>query len=213
MQRPWALVPVKDPALGKSRLARLLDTDARHALNMFLARQTLEVCSEFFGAHRIMVVTTSTAVAVVARGLGAEVIPEDEDRGLNGALAAAARGAIVAGADAIAVVPVDLALISHAALWDAMEAMPEAPGCLLVPDRRGSGTNLLALSPARGDLFAFGDGSLQRHAALASARGYRAHIHRSEDLGLDLDLPEDYRAWAARGGMDARTPLQPAFAS
>src|SRR5690606_343983 len=122
-------------------------------------------------------------VGALARKLGAQVIPEAEDPGLNGALASAAHEAMLAGADAIAVVPVDLALISHAALWDAMEAMPEAPGCLLVPDRRGSGTNLLALSPARGDVFAFGDGSLQRHAALASARGYRAHIHRSEDLG------------------------------
>ncbi len=213
MQRPWALVPVKDPARGKSRLAPLLDPDARYALNIFLARQTLEVCSEYFGAHRTLVVTASDAVAAVARKIGARAIPESPDLGLNGALAAAAQQAMLAGADAIAVVPVDLALISHGALWDAMTAMPGAPGCLLVPDRRGSGTNLLALSPARGDLFAFGDGSLQRHAALAATRGCRVRIQHSEDLALDLDLPDDYRAWTGRSRAGAGASLQPAFAS
>lgn len=213
MRRPWALVPVKDPARGKSRLAPLLDADSRYALNLFLARQTLEVCSEFFGARRTLVVTTSAAVAALARALGAGVIPEAGDDGLNGALAAAAHGAIDAGADAVAVVPVDLALISHAALWDATAAMPDGPGCLLVPDRRGSGTNLLVLSPARSDLFAFGDGSLQRHAALAAARGCRVRIQHSDDLALDLDLPEDYRAWTGTGRTGAGASLQPAFAS
>jgi len=211
MLRPCALVPVKDPAEGKSRLSALLGREERHALNLYLARRTMGVCSEYFGARRTLVVTASAEVAAMARDIGATVVPETSAcAGLNPALAAAAGVAIASGADAIVVVPTDLALISNDAIWEAMDDMPAAPGCLLVPDRHGVGTNLMALSPARSDLFAFGKASLRRHAALAAGLGYTVRVHGSAPLALDLDLPEDYRAWLKRSpGVAAAT--QPAF--
>jgi 2-phospho-L-lactate guanylyltransferase len=122
---------------------------------------------------------------------------------LNGALALGAERAIGLGARGLVVVPTDLALVSAAALAEALVALPAAPGCLIVPDRRGSGTNLLALSPARADLFRFGAFSPQKHAEAAALAGYEVRVHQSPDLALDLDLPEDYFDW--RRGLDAPT--------
>jgi 2-phospho-L-lactate guanylyltransferase len=167
----FALVPVKDPALGKSRLAPVLNEDERHALNLCLAHRTLAVCARVFGAAHTLVVT---------------------DKGINGALAAAAERAMGAGADGIVVVPTDLALITDSSLRAALAVIPAPPGCVLVPDRRGTGTNLLALSPARADLFSFGEPSLERHASMAKRAGCDVRIHHCDELGLDLDRPEDF---------------------
>lgn len=215
MPGPYALVPVKDPAEGKSRLSALLGREERRALNQYLARQTMGVCSEFFGARRTLVVTAAANVAAMAREIGVGVFLENTAcAGLNPALAAAADTAIDAGADTVVVVPTDLAMISNDALWEAIDELPPAPGCLLVPDRHGVGTNLLALSPARSDLFAFGKASLRRHAARAAQLGYAVSVHHSAALALDLDLPEDYRDWLQRApDAAASTEIQPAFSS
>jgi 2-phospho-L-lactate guanylyltransferase len=189
----FALVPVKDPALGKSRLAPLLNEGERRALNLYFARRTLAVCARVFGPAHTLVVTRSAMIEDLAREAGAKTVAENgRDDGINSALAAAAGRAIGAGADGIVVVPTDLALITEASLRAAIAAMPGPPGCVLVPDRRGTGTNLLAHSPVRADLFSFGEPSLERHASLAKLAGYDVRIHHCEALGLDLDRAEDF---------------------
>jgi 2-phospho-L-lactate/phosphoenolpyruvate guanylyltransferase len=193
MTSVFALVPIKDPAHGKSRLARVLERGQRRVLNAFLAKRTLEACTRVFGAVRTLVVTSSAEAAGIARACGVPAIPdESHEQDVNAALAAAARSASLAGAQAILVVPTDLALLTESSLRAAVAEMPGPPGCLLVPDRRGSGTNLMGLAPARSDLFAFGEPSLERHAANATRFGYEVRIHRCEALALDLDRPEDY---------------------
>jgi 2-phospho-L-lactate guanylyltransferase len=191
-----ALVPVKDPAQGKSRLASLLDADERRDLNLFLARQAIEACSACFGPLQTIVVTASAAIAKIATDAGVHALIEGKRAaGLNAALAMAADSAIAMGARGIVVVPTDLALPSTHALRAALAVMPAAPGCLIAPDRRNAGTNLLALAPARSDLFSFGAFSVRRHEEAARRLGYDVHIHRSAALALDLDLPEDYVVW------------------
>lgn len=191
----YAIVPVKDPALGKSRLAPLLDAQSRRALCLGLARRTLAVCERAFGADRTIVVTAAPDIASLAKRSGMHFVSETGTRGLNGAIRLGAKRALAEGADSMLVVPADLALASVEDFLLAAEAIPPAPGCLVVPDRRGSGTNLLGLSPVRDDLFAFGPGSLQLHEQFAARAGCEVRVLRNESLALDLDLPEDYEAW------------------
>lgn len=194
------LVPVKDPKLGKTRLAPLLDVEERRALCLFLARRTLEICATTFGAERTIVVTSAPDIARLATEARLQLVAEDPSSdGLNAAITLGAEHARKNGAQALLVVPADLALVSSTELRAAADALPAAPGCLLVPDRRNCGTNLLGLAPMHAGLFAFGERSLQRHAELAARAGYEVLIHRSAALSLDLDLPEDYVAWR-RGG-------------
>jgi len=192
----FAVVPVKDPAAGKARLSPVLDARQRRELCLFLAKRTIGFCAEAFGADRTIVVTAAADVARWAAEVLVQVVDEKAtDNGLNAAIALGAARARERGAGALLVVPADLALLTVGELRAAAEAIPAAPGCLVVPDRREDGTNMLGLAPLREDLFAFGEGSLRRHAELARGAGCEVRIHRSAALALDLDLPEDYAEW------------------
>lgn len=198
MSLRWAvLVPVKDPRLGKSRLARVLEDAAREALNFSLARRTFEACAAAAGAAACFVITASASVAREATARGLRVEPEPPVGGLNPALAAGAGAACAAGFDALLVVPTDLADVDAASLREVIAAMPAGGGCVLVPDRHGAGTNVLALAPARADLFRYGDGSLRAHEEAAGAAGLPVRRLPHRLLALDLDLPEDLALWRA----------------
>jgi len=194
----FALVPVKDPAQGKSRLAELLDASARRALNRSLAERTFECCAAAFGPERTVVVTAADATAAEASARGLIVVREESGGDLNAALALAARHAMGQGADALVVVPVDLVLLTPTALRSVVSRVTEAPGCVLVPDRHGVGTNLLGVRPARADLFRFGERSLNEHRRAAAEAGLAVRVHAEPALALDLDTPEDYRLWERR---------------
>ena len=198
MSNVFALVPAKDPALGKSRLASVLSDDERCALNASLARHTLECCITVFGCRHTLVVTSSQTIGDEARSLGIEIVKEGGADGLNAALALAAARALELGAGAAFVVPTDLARLSEASLRGALSSLPAAPGCLVVPDRRGEGTNLLGLAPVRAGVFAFGGASRARHLERAKQLGYAVSEYHDQALALDIDLPSDYELW--RGG-------------
>ena len=195
----FALVPVKDPAQGKSRLAELLDASARLALNRQLAQRTFDCCAAAFGPERTVVVTAADAMAAEASARGLIVVREETGGGLNEALALAARHAMGQGAEALVVVPVDLVLLTPEALRSVLSNVMEAPGCFLVPDRHGIGTNLLGVRPARADLFRFGERSLDKHRRAAAGRASKCACTPTRIWRLDLDTPEDYRLWRGVG--------------
>ena len=205
----FAVVPIKDPMLGKTRLSPLLDARERRALCLHLARRTLDACVGAFGATRTIVVTASADIARMATEGGIQLVDEARATAqLNTAIALGADRARLAGAQVLLVVPADLALVSVAELRAAADAIPPAPGCLVVPDRRQCGTNLLGLAPLRDDLFAFGESSMRRHIELAERAGCKVRVYRNAALSLDLDLPEDYAEWQRGGGESSAYPEQ-----
>lgn len=197
--RVAALVPVKDPGRGKSRLHGVLDAAERTALNEAMAKRTLDVCAEVVGPGSTFVVTGSAAIEALARSRGMHAVAEERPGDLNAALVAAGNEAIAAGAGALLVVPTDLVRLTAPALQAVVDALLEAGGCVLVPDRRGAGTNLMGIAPARLDLFRFGEHSLEKHQQAARDAGLAVATHEDPLLALDLDLPEDLELWR-RGG-------------
>jgi 2-phospho-L-lactate guanylyltransferase len=69
---------------------------------------------------------------------------------------------------------------------------------LIVPDRHGTGTNALLITPPGVFEPSFGEGSHDRHQELARAAGVVAETVAVPTLGLDLDTPEDMAAIEAR---------------
>ncbi|HKI64870.1 MAG TPA: 2-phospho-L-lactate guanylyltransferase [Burkholderiales bacterium] len=202
----FAVIPAKDPDLGKSRLAPVLNLPQRRALNLELARSTVEVCAAYLGGERTIVVTSSSAIRRIAEPFGAVVLEEEEGAcGMNGALRAGAKVALDSGAMALVAIPTDLPLLSIPLLRSALANFQAQHECLLVPDRRGMGTNLMAISPADPELFSFGERSLERHEREARIRGYRVKIHRSAELSLDLDTADDLRFYLALA--ETRLPI------
>jgi 2-phospho-L-lactate/phosphoenolpyruvate guanylyltransferase len=67
-----------------------------------------------------------------------------------------------------------------------------------VPDRHGTGTNGLLLTPPSAIAPSFGPGSCERHRSLALAAGVPCRLERPASLLLDVDTGADLAALRER---------------
>ncbi len=200
----WAVVPVKDLERAKRRLAGALDPAARRGLSLAMLADVLDALDATAGLDGIAVVSRDADVMALARRRGLRVIPET-GTGLNAAVAQAAHmlSANVlsaAGCARLLVMPADLPLAGPEEIAQILAALPEAPGLTLVPDRHGVGTNALACAPPDAIAPSFGAGSFARHLEAARDAGIPATVLRLPGLGLDIDTPEDLRAFMEAPG-------------
>lgn len=175
------LVPVKAFSAAKARLAAHLGPDERAELARRMAARVLLAAE----GMDVRVVCDDDEVATWAVAHGAEVSWQPS-QGLNAAVAAAARAWAAEGTSRrLAVVHGDLPLVrSLHWLADVEE------GVVLVPDRHGTGTNVISTPTAR-FRFAYGPGSFQRHVAEAERLGEPLTVIRDSELGWDVDVPAD----------------------
>ena len=82
------MVPVKALPRGKSRLAAVLDEDARGDLVLFLLRRVVGACQE--AGLEVCVVSPDAEVHAAARALGADAL-DDGGRDLSASVGARAR--------------------------------------------------------------------------------------------------------------------------
>ena len=186
-RRIVAIVPVRSLEGGKSRLAEHLDPEERADLVTRLLRRTIDAAAAV--VERVIVVSPDVEVLAIAAAAGADTL-EEPASGLNVALDAGRRRAVAAGAEAVLVLPPDLARIDAAEVVRLVAAAGPSPVVALVPDRHGSGTNALFLAPPGVVDFGFGPGSRERHAS--AARGASARfVEVDGPLTLDIDTPDD----------------------
>jgi 2-phospho-L-lactate guanylyltransferase len=189
------ILPVRSLRDGKSRLSPLLGAGERARLNERLFDHTLDCLAAYPGAAATLVVSGSADVLDRARRRGMIAVADPPGGGLNEAVAAATAAARGHGAHGVCVVPVDLPLLTAPALRALLAQAGPAPTCLLVPDRRGAGTNLIYQSSIPLTSYAFGEGSFERHRAAAETAGLKVLVRREPSFTLDLDLPADYTFW------------------
>ncbi|MCI0582455.1 MAG: NTP transferase domain-containing protein, partial [Chloroflexi bacterium] len=142
-----------------------------------------------------IVVTMDPGAAGLARDHRAIGLVERAP-GLNAAIRAARSVAVARGATAILVLPADLPAITPSAVDDLLEAGAKAFSATgqglvaIVPDRHGSGTNALLVSPPALVEPHFGSDSLLLHRAAGGEAGATV-IELAGPLSLDLDTPAD----------------------
>jgi 2-phospho-L-lactate guanylyltransferase len=68
------------------------------------------------------------------------------------------------------------------------------PDVVIVPDRHGTGTNALLLTPPDAIGPSFGPGSRERHEQAAQAAGAHWRVVEPRSLVLDVDTAEDLAA-------------------
>ena len=188
----WAIVPVKPLRRGKSRLAGILTEDERTDLNRALLQHTLQILSELREVDEVLVVSRDPQVLTIARNYGARTVREDGQPDLNTALKRATVVAQVYATRGVLVLPADLPLISREDALALVERATDPPVVVIAPDRHGTGTNALLISPAGLIEYDFGENSFQRHCNLVKKAGARLEVVNLPSLGLDLDSPEDY---------------------
>jgi 2-phospho-L-lactate guanylyltransferase len=206
--RVAAILPVKHFDDAKQRLATGLEPAQRRELAAAMVEDVLAAIGQARTIESTIVVTGDPIAQEIAAGAGAEVVPDPSDTGhVQAALAGIAR-AEVEGAECVVLLPGDCPLLDPQELDRLLTGVP-SPYVGIVPDRHGTGTNGLVLSPPSAIVPAFGEGSRARHVELARDAEIPFEVEELASLGLDLDTPADVialtRVLAARRGRARRT--------
>ncbi|MGB8984853.1 MAG: 2-phospho-L-lactate guanylyltransferase, partial [Anaerolineales bacterium] len=163
----WAIVPVKPLRRGKSRLAGTLSEDERTDLNRSLLQNTLKTLSELKEVEEVLVISRDPQALTIARNYGARTVREDGQPELNTALKRATVVAQVYATGAVLILPADLPLITGEDVRTLIARAGEPPTVVIAPDRHGTGTNALLISPSGLIEYDFGENSFQRHCQRA----------------------------------------------
>jgi 2-phospho-L-lactate guanylyltransferase len=211
-QQAWTIVPVRGLATGKTRLSPVLDTDGRRQLCTRMLLDTLAAVEGTFGGlGRCIVVSADPAARATAVTHGARALGDPPGaaagRTLDAALDAAREVARAAGARQLLLISADMPDIDAHALLALLQETPDGSTVLLA-DKSGSGTNGMLLPALLPLQFAFGPGSLERHAHALAALGIDV-VHCSDRrLAFDIDTPADLEAWQRAGGRLPRGPAR-----
>jgi len=192
-----ALLPLKDLAAAKSRLAGLLRPSERRALAQAMAEDVLGVLARLPAIGRVILLSDDPCAPLLAERYGAVWWPERDlpggdlpGWGLNNLLEAAVGRLFAAEATPVLVLHADLPLLQPADLEAALAG--RAPGELVVgSDRHGRGTNLLLFDAACRPRFRFGPDSCHHHLEQESGSGATARLLQREGIALDVDEPAD----------------------
>jgi len=192
--RTFAILPVKRFEEAKQRLRNALPPSARRALARAMVHDVLDALDHVRRLDRVVVVTAEESVRALAAARGDLVVDDPAESGQSAAATLGIARAQRAQAERVLLVPGDCP-----ALWpqevDGMLRRHEAsPAVAVVPDRHGTGTNGLLLSPPDVIAPSFGEGSRRRHLREALDSGITPAVEPLVSLGLDVDTPGDLEA-------------------
>lgn len=190
----WAVVPVKQFALTKQRLAPLLSRAEREGLACAMLEDVLSALQQSPSLAGTLVITADCAAAAIARAAGAFVLSDADNAGMTAAVSAAAEYLSTSGRHGMMVIPADVPLITWTDVETMVSAHRDAPSVTLVPAACDGGTNALVCSPPRVIPFSFGEDSCARHQQAARAAGIEPRIFPLECLARDMDRPDDLAA-------------------
>lgn len=195
LPRYAVILPVKRPAVAKSRLAELGD-DARRTLAGAFAADTADAARRSERVACVLVMTDDHLLAADLSAAGADVVPDGAGSDLNAALVQAAAEALrrrpglrVAAlcADLPALRPDDLTLALDAAPADRMG---------FVADADGIGTTLVTAPDLDTFRPRFGPDSRELHLDAGAAE---IDVEGVASLRRDVDTPEHLREALAHG--------------
>jgi 2-phospho-L-lactate guanylyltransferase len=187
----WSLiVPVKRLDVAKTRLA--VDVEARADLAVAMAYDTVTAALSCDAVEEVIVVTDDTRARLALQEVGARIIPDKPDAGLNAALrhgAANARSALVASLSS------DLPALRRDDLSEVLVAARDHRRSV-VADLPGNGTTVYADTAATEFEPRFGPGSHDRHlrAGAVDITGLAA-----ESVRRDVDTLADLRTAVSLG--------------
>jgi 2-phospho-L-lactate guanylyltransferase len=201
--RTTAVLPVKSFARAKQRLSDVVGGGDREQLAAAMVTDVLAALTAVGEIDDVVVVTAEPLAAKAAERAGATVVNDPEEVGQSAAVSRGIDAALERGAERALLVPGDCPAVDPDEVAKLLSRTPGEPSVVIVPDRHGSGTNALLITPPDALAPSFGAGSFARHAALARAAGATVKVCDLPSLGLDVDTPDDLGA--LREALDAHT--------
>ena len=186
------LVPIKNTASAKHRLAAVLDQSSRTQLAQAMLHDVLTALHKWKERPAVGIVTSDPYAVRLAGEYGFVIIPDPDNPGETGAIEMATQVCVDRGEDSTLVIPGDIPLIQG---WELEEILKHAPaqGSVLVPAADGRGTNAAYRSPANLFPLRFGNDSFKPHRAVAQGTGKPCIILELPGIAVDVDNPSDLR--------------------
>jgi 2-phospho-L-lactate guanylyltransferase len=184
------LVPIKNTASAKQRLASILDQAARTQLAQAMLTDVLTALHEWKDRPKVGIVTSDPCAMKLAAEYRFEVIPDPDNPGETGAIEIATRVCVERGEESTLVIPADIPLIESSELEEIYKHAP-AEGSVLVPAGDGRGTNAAFRRPANLFPLRFGNDSFKPHHAAAQAIGKPCVVLNLPGIAVDVDNPPD----------------------
>jgi len=200
------LIPVKDTANAKTRLAGLLSPEERARLAWAMFEDVSHAVAATTKADRTFVVSSFGPAINRARRFGWEVLIEQTQESESASVDWASRLLAEQGFDTVMRLPADIPLVEAPDIDALLSIELKPPGAVLVPSREGTGTNAIIRTPPHLFQSKFGPNSLQLHKEEAARVGAVCSVVTNERIALDIDEPEDLR-WLLRlsvGGITRR---------
>ena len=187
------LIPLKDLANAKSRLAGLLSADERRRLAWAMFEDVSRTISATTKPDRVVLVSNFEPAIERARSLGWDVLVEHTQISESASVDWASRVLSARGFDSVMRLPADIPLIEARDIDDLMSIEMKSPAAVLVPSREGTGTNAVIRTPP--DLFPsrFGPNSLALHKQEAARVGVECLIVNNSRVALDIDELSDLK--------------------
>jgi 2-phospho-L-lactate guanylyltransferase len=209
--RTAAILPVKSFARAKQRLGASVADQLRLQLASAMVADVLLALAQTEAIERTIVVTREDTVAVVARRQGAIVIDDAAESGQSAAAALGVQRALAEGMERVLCIPGDCPALDPAELEALLRTTAarrnDERAVVIVPDRHGTGTNGLLLTPPDAIAPSFGPDSCERHRTLALTAGIEPGIEQPPSLLLDIDTGADLAALRERlAGLSTRAP-------
>ena len=194
----FAIVPVKDLEVTKSRLSPFLTPKEREMLTLKMLDHVLATLGEVDVVEQIGVVSPSPRALFVAEEAKATALLQ-ESRGLNNALEEGRNWAISEGASSLLVLPADLPYLSVFDVRMLTTISRDERVAVISPDEADEGTNALLIRPADAMPFAFGPGSYEAHQLMAKEHRLEVKIYKQASVSHDVDTLEDLQALIGSG--------------
>ncbi len=195
----WAVVPIKETAAAKQRLAPAAAPGFRQAFALAMAEDVLSALAEAPGLAGLIVVTLDPAATQLAARYGARCQTDGARDGHTGAVTAAGRRLIAEGGGGMLTVPGDIPLVTAAEIGRLIEAHGSAPAFTIAPSHDELGSNAILMSPPDAVPLRFGENSYFPHLAAAEACGIKPAVVHLPGIAFDIDNPEDLAHFARLG--------------
>ncbi|MFL2651225.1 MAG: 2-phospho-L-lactate guanylyltransferase [Anaerolineales bacterium] len=189
----WAIVPVKNLDISKSRLSDVLSVDARRELICSLLLSTLSALNESELIENTIVISNDKSVLQLADNQEVMTVQEDSPYDLNSALHQATLVTLTHGATGLLVLPADLPLLTREDVEKIVYVEDSNRLVRIVPDQHGVGTNALFIRPPGMLRYKFGKDSLSNHKEEAKRVRAELHVYRLSNVEFDIDDPDDLR--------------------
>jgi 2-phospho-L-lactate/phosphoenolpyruvate guanylyltransferase len=185
------LIPIKDPANAKTRLAPLLAPDERRRLAWAMFEDVSRAIAGVTKADRVYLVSSFAPAIEYAKQLGWDVLIEEAQASESASIDWASRQLAERGIEAVLRLPADLPLVRAGDIDALLGINTSMPAAILVPSHEGTGTNAILRTPPTLFPSRFGPNSLSLHKAEAAHVGIDCLIVNSERIALDVDEPID----------------------